>query len=203
MENIQTPPDLPNEFWDIFGAVKNQHLFLKSLEIYLHETLMDTFETRKRLVHQRIAPIFFFYTTHLFHDQLVLSIAKLLDRSKTYRSPNASLSRLIESIPEEHANTINHLTNSLEIIKENAERIIKHRNKRISHNDYSVYALNNPLPAISENEFMKTLRGFEDFLNYIEVNLLGGTPVDYSAAEIREEAQRLFAFLKRYTDSPI
>jgi hypothetical protein len=203
MKNSHISLDLPSNFFECFGAIKREIAFLNHMQIYLHKALLDTFESRKRSVHQKIAPIFFSYTTHLFYDHLALSIAKLLDPSEAYKKPNASLFQLIDTIPKEHTSIISYLTTSLTAIKEKAAHITNHRNKRISHNDYSVYALNSPLPAISEDELMKTLRSFEDFLNYIEVNLLRGTPVDYSAAEIREEAQRLFAFLKRYADSPI
>jgi hypothetical protein len=119
------------------------------------------------------APTFFGVCQSIFLDDIILSINRLTDPSKTCGKENLTLASILDTFEFTSKDLTTDLQESLKVIKDNCSFIKKHRDRRISHSDLKTYFKDHPepLPVITKEKIENALLGLRTFVNKLELHL--------------------------------
>lgn len=147
---------LPNEFVNIFEEL-NQHIYLLHANWLIFKQLYATDEKRVELLNE-FAPIFFRYCQDSFIDNILLSIARLIDPKKSAGKDTLSLDQLISKVnPKTYDDLRNNIDKQYSKLKSVCKPVKNARNQRLAHNDLSVALKLNPTPLTIMDEELKNL----------------------------------------------
>ena len=129
------------------------------------------------------AKFFFAKTQYVFVDNIILSIARLLDPAISGSFKNLSLEQLLNQLKNDE-NSGEDLIKRLEVLLQKIQNLIEafkvHRNKRIAHLDLEINKNESAgsLPEISEDNMYEIIRHLDQFMNEINYHY-NATEVDY------------------------
>ena len=118
------------------------------------------------------APTFFGVCQSMFLNDIILSISRLTDPSKTGNKENLTLARILDSIDPSLFQLKTELIETLEIVKNSCDFARKHRNRRVAHTDLKTYFQDHPEPLLSstKEKIEEALLGLRTFINKVELH---------------------------------
>jgi hypothetical protein len=181
----------------ISGELGEIHLkWLLFSQLYEDEEIVDLLNES--------APTFFGVCQSVFLNDIILSISRLTDSSKTGSKENLTLARILDSIDPSLVQLKAELVETLEIIKNSCDFARKHRNRRVAHIDLKTYFQDHPEPllSITKEKIEEALLGLRTFVNKVELHFTQNE-TGYEYLAVAEGASSLIGCLydaKSYRD---
>jgi len=150
------------------------------------------------------APTFFGVCQSVFLNDIILSISRLTDSSKTGDKENLTLARIVDIIDPSSVQLKTELVETLEIVKNSCDFARNHRNRRVAHTDLKTYFQDHPEPllSITREKIEEALLGLRAFVNKVELHFTQNE-MGYEYLAIAEGASSLIGCLydaKSYRD---
>ncbi len=164
-------------------------------------TYKELFGTSKKRIDllNESASWFSYVIQNVLIDAVQLALTKLADPVKTCGKKNMSLKLICEIVKElKEIELSENLEESLSRFKTKSEILILHRNKRITHYDYSTHVdkSNEPLPGVSRAMIEDALKELRYFLNEVK-RFFTGVETRYEYIKTVTGGDALIEVLKR------
>ena len=195
---MSTKTLLPNNIRDIFESIESEIIWLHS-KWKIYRQLYGTNEERINQLNRSASTFFRLVQDVLFND-IVLSISRLTDPSKTFGRDNRSLEQLITLIDEKkHPDLIQILREKLNNLKTQSGPFRKRRNKKIAHSDLltALSIQSEPLPDISRQSIENALEITRDFMNQINIHFVG-IPTAYEHLWLDNDGETIISILDQF-----
>jgi hypothetical protein len=165
-------PYLPEQYRETFQLLYGEYLEITEKAREYEQLYGD--EKLVRLLNDT-APFLFWLIQNTFYDDLILSLARLLDPARTLGNENMSLCYLIDLLKtNQHCKLASRLETRLEKIKTDAKPIVLHRKKRIAHNGRAEAITDKQtLPGVSWNIIKKAIGDACSFLSEFDREFTG------------------------------
>lgn len=134
-------------------------------------------DTEKIAVLNATVPSVFQLIEENLRASMTVSLGRLADPSKTGSKANLSLSRLVESLPDHCDDGLCRAAEQrLAEIKDLCGPIMKHRNRRVAHNDLAttINYHENPLPGIGQSRIVSALDEIAGLMNLLQLHFEDG-----------------------------
>ena len=161
--------EMNDQLEDIFQQINDE---ISTLHVYIQ--LYKQIYGSKGLIEvvNESAKFFFAMNQYIFIDNIILSVARLLDPAESGNFENLSLWQLLKQVKDDENSEddlIDRLTELLKKIQKFIASFKKHRNKRIAHLDLQRGQIKSAdsLPGISEDNLDTIIRHLDKFMNEI------------------------------------
>jgi AbiU2 len=134
-------------------------------------------------------------------DDVVLAIARLVDKARTHEDANQSLARLLETLdPSRDGDLLAEGRRLLAQLTVGCKPFLQHRNKRVAHRDLASRENpeSMPLPGLTTAAVDAALEGIAQVMNLIQVHFTG-SEMGYTAVRVpyHEDADGLVWALQK------
>lgn len=188
----QIPPNIEK----VFEALKIEILWLHESWI-IYRQLFGLSEKRIKLFN-KCARAFFHLIQHVIPREIIVTISKLTDPSRTGEKENLSLKQLqkLVEVPGENQLALD-LRKLLDNLHNKTQAFRKWRNKKIAHFDLrtAIESSINPLPGISRQMIEEALQVIREYMNTIQIHYTG-VEADYEPSMSGADGEMLIVLLK-------
>jgi len=195
------PKQVREPFGALWGELTRIHFRWK-----LWKQLYGTGQRRVDLLNE-MAQGYFYQLQFLMLDDVVLSVARLMDPARSKGDENMTLRLLLERVeapavePAGPKAAKSELETLLEIIDKLGKPLRKHRHKRIAHADYQHHAavVGSVLPGISIAMINDVLKALAKFMNTVQTKYEDGITA-YAAVDSLSDGDSLIRSLQKAAD---
>lgn len=121
------------------------------------------------------APSFFINIERMFWNDMIISVARLMDPYEQGKNKNLSLEILIKIAKENNWSFESQISNLIEKAREKSKSVISHRMKQVAHRDLPTAMREITVNQVRINEIEEALSFAEQALNVVYSNLTNST----------------------------